>query len=205
MMNRFQWMWSEYPFKQTELVCSKTSLNFVDSIFEIFGALGCGIPILIVPPSVRSDPEQLVQLLGRARVTRLIAVPSLLRSMLHIRPDLASALPHLRTWTLSGEVRCFFFLNLVHFIPFFSSKPLDLFTYILCDLTISFFFFLLLFSDVYFFFLFLFRTHVFSHRIFFLLTFTSSFLTFTYLTPITSHFWSHNLPGTTYRARPNIF
>jgi hypothetical protein len=25
------------------------------------------------------------------------------------------------------------------------------------------------------------------------------------LTPITSHFWSHNLPGTTYRARPNIF
>ena len=60
------------PFKQTELVCSKTSLNFVDSIFEIFGALGCGIPILIVPTIIRSDPEQLVQLLSRARVTRLI-------------------------------------------------------------------------------------------------------------------------------------
>ena len=29
MLNRFEWMWNEYPFHSTELVCSKTSLNFV--------------------------------------------------------------------------------------------------------------------------------------------------------------------------------
>ena len=49
MLNRFLWMWSEFPFRGTELACHKTSLNFVDSIFEVFGALGAGVPVLVVP------------------------------------------------------------------------------------------------------------------------------------------------------------
>ena len=118
MLNRFEWMWNEYPFHSTELVCSKTSLNFVDSIFEIFGALGCGIPILIVPNDIRSDPEELIRLLARAHVTRLIAVPSLLRAMLQIRPDLGSVLPHLKTWTISGEALPLDLVNL-----FFENAP----------------------------------------------------------------------------------
>jgi hypothetical protein len=53
---------------------------------------------------VRNDPESLIYLLSRARVTRLIAVPSLLRSILHIAPNLRKTLPYLKTWTLSGKL-----------------------------------------------------------------------------------------------------
>ena len=103
MLNRFLWMWSEFPFRGTELACHKTSLNFVDSIFEVFGALGAGVPVLVVPEDARTDPEALVYLLARTHVTRLIAVPSLLRTMLQIRPNLGEILPRLKTWTISGE------------------------------------------------------------------------------------------------------
>merc|ERR1712166_1309056 len=65
-----------------------------------------------------SDPEELIRLLARAHVTRLIAVPSLLRAMLQIRPDLGSVLPHLKTWTISGEALPLDLVNL-----FFENAP----------------------------------------------------------------------------------
>ncbi|HEX6503007.1 MAG TPA: condensation domain-containing protein, partial [Terriglobales bacterium] len=38
-LNRFSWMWREYPFAAGEVCCQKTNLGFVDSIWEIFGPL----------------------------------------------------------------------------------------------------------------------------------------------------------------------
>jgi non-ribosomal peptide synthetase component F len=43
MLNRFSWMWNRYPFGEGEIACHKTSLNFVDAIWEIFGPLLKGI------------------------------------------------------------------------------------------------------------------------------------------------------------------
>jgi non-ribosomal peptide synthetase component F len=39
IVNRFQWMWQAYPFEPQEVGCQRTALNFVDSIWEIFGYL----------------------------------------------------------------------------------------------------------------------------------------------------------------------
>ena len=38
-VNRFSWMWKTFPFRPDEKSCQKTPLSFVDSIWEIFGAL----------------------------------------------------------------------------------------------------------------------------------------------------------------------
>ena len=104
MLNRFRWMWRAYPFARDEVCCSKTSLNFVDSVFEIFGALCAGVQLVIVPRPVRRDALQLVALLRDHRVSRLILVPSLLRTMLRAYPEgLGRAMPALRLWTVSGE------------------------------------------------------------------------------------------------------
>ena len=115
MLNRFRWMWREHPFRGGELVCSKTSLNFVDSIFEIFGALSAGVPVLMVPPAVRRNALSLARLLRDKAVTRLVLVPSLLRVLLELLPEgLGQALPALKVWSVSGEalpmelVRSFF-------------------------------------------------------------------------------------------------
>ncbi|MBR8841261.1 MAG: AMP-binding protein, partial [Stigonema ocellatum SAG 48.90 = DSM 106950] len=59
-INRFHWMWQNYPFVQREICCQKTSLNFVDSVWEIFGPLLQGVPTVIVPDSVLKDPQEFV-------------------------------------------------------------------------------------------------------------------------------------------------
>jgi amino acid adenylation domain-containing protein len=103
-MNRFSWMWDAYPFLDDETCCQKTSLGFVDSIWEIFGPLLRGVPSVVLPDEVIIDPEQLVQLLSSYGVTRIVLVPSLLRVILEGAEDLQNRLPKLKLWTCSGEM-----------------------------------------------------------------------------------------------------
>ena len=128
MLARFEAMWQRYPYaadpcdaaddNKADVCCHKTSLNFVDSIFEIFGPLSQGVPLLIVPRSARSDPEELVALLAAHAVSRITLVPSLLRAMLEAEPALGAALPRLNLWTTSGEA-----LPLALLSRFFAAAP----------------------------------------------------------------------------------
>ncbi len=102
-VNRFSWMWKAYPFEPEEICCQKTTLSFVDSIWEIFGPLLQGIQTVIIPDEVLKDLPQLVQILAVHRVTRIVLVPSLLRIILDAYTDLKSRLPHLKIWVTSGE------------------------------------------------------------------------------------------------------
>jgi amino acid adenylation domain-containing protein len=103
-MNRFSWMWRTYPFRSGEVCCQKTSLGFVDSIWEIFGPLLAGIPNVIIPQEAVRDPELLLQVLARERVSRIVLVPSQLRALLEHAPNLSQRVPDLKLWSCSGEV-----------------------------------------------------------------------------------------------------
>ncbi|MEH2382478.1 MAG: amino acid adenylation domain-containing protein [Nostoc sp.] len=103
-VNRFHWMWQSYPFMQAEICCQKTSLNFVDSVWEIFGPLLQGVPTVIVPDNILKDPQQLVKTLASNNVTRLVLVPSLLSVLLDTYTNLQLRLPLLNLWISSGEV-----------------------------------------------------------------------------------------------------
>ncbi len=103
-MNRFSWMWKAYPFRSGEVCCQKTNLGFVDSIWEIFGPLLAGIPNVIIPQEAVRDPEEMLKILARERVTRIVLVPSLLRTLLDHSQDLQMRVPDLRLWSCSGEV-----------------------------------------------------------------------------------------------------
>jgi amino acid adenylation domain-containing protein len=103
-LNRFSWMWRTYPFKSDDVCCQKTSLGFVDSIWEIFGPLLAGVPNVIIPQDAVRDPELLLQTLARERVTRIVLVPSQLRALLEHAPNLSLRVPHLKLWSCSGEV-----------------------------------------------------------------------------------------------------
>ena len=102
-VNRFAWMWRTYPFAAGEVCCQKTALSFVDSIWEIFGPLLQGVPLVIIPDDVVKDPDQLLDALAVNQVTRLVLVPSLLRVMLDGSADLSRKLGHLRYCVCSGE------------------------------------------------------------------------------------------------------
>jgi acyl-coenzyme A synthetase/AMP-(fatty) acid ligase/acyl carrier protein len=97
-------MWRTYPFQAGEVCCQKTNLGFVDSIWEIFGPLLAGVTNVIIPREAVRDPEEMLQILARQRVSRIVLVPSLLRSLLDHAPNLAERVPALRLWSCSGEV-----------------------------------------------------------------------------------------------------
>ncbi|MEW5927966.1 MAG: amino acid adenylation domain-containing protein, partial [Gemmatimonadota bacterium] len=100
-VNRFAWMWSAYPFAADEVCCQKTSLAFVDSVWEVFGPLLAGVPSVLVPDEDARDPQALAAALSRHGVTRIVLVPSLLRALLD--GDLGETCPRLRLVVSSGE------------------------------------------------------------------------------------------------------
>lgn len=102
-VNRFNWMWQTYPFAAEEVCCQKTSLNFVDSVWEIFGSLLQGIPTVIVSDRVLKDPHQFGETIASNNVTRIVLVPSLLHVLLDTFEDLQKRLPKLNFWVTSGE------------------------------------------------------------------------------------------------------
>lgn len=79
IQNRRQWMVDTYPYDKDEACIHKTSLAFVDSIQEILAPLSAAIPLYIADRQVAEDPVQLSDFLAEHKITRLTAVPSLLR------------------------------------------------------------------------------------------------------------------------------
>ena len=102
-INRFAWMWNKYPFADGEVCCQKTSPNFVDSIWEMFGPLLRGVPSLILDDATVRDPMELVAQLAEARVTRIVLVPSLMRLLLDTYAEMPVSLHRPRFWISSGE------------------------------------------------------------------------------------------------------
>ncbi|HYO90242.1 MAG TPA: amino acid adenylation domain-containing protein [Pyrinomonadaceae bacterium] len=102
-VNRFRWMWRHYPFKAGEVLCQKTALSFVDSVWELFGPLLVGVPSVIIPEEDVKDARSLIETLARWKVTRIVLVPSLLRAMLDAEPYIGRRLPQLKVCVSSGE------------------------------------------------------------------------------------------------------
>jgi amino acid adenylation domain-containing protein len=102
-INRFRWMWDAFPFEAGEVCSLKTSLSFVDSVWECFGPLLAGVPAVMIPESIVSDTEALVSRLKQERVTRIVLVPSLLESIVENYSNLGELVPDLRFWVCSGE------------------------------------------------------------------------------------------------------
>ncbi|AJR06621.1 non-ribosomal peptide synthetase [Photobacterium gaetbulicola] len=103
VLNRLYWMWEQYPFAKDEVCCAKTSLNFVDHVWEIFGPLLQGVPLLLVGDETVKEPSRLAATLAAGAVTRIVLVPSLLKALLALPADELMPLERLKLWTSSGE------------------------------------------------------------------------------------------------------
>lgn len=103
ILNRLSWMAEEFPIGEDEVCCLKTSINFVDSVAELWGPLLQGRPAVILSHDKVIDLFEFVQTLAKCNVTRLVVVPSLLRALLDHYPDLSEILPQLKVVISSGE------------------------------------------------------------------------------------------------------
>ncbi len=103
MINRFNWQWETYPFAEHEVCCQKTSLNFLDHVWETWGPLLKGHPLVLIPDELVKDGRKFIDILAEYRIERLVTVPSLISTLLRTFPDMGAKLTHLRYCTLSGE------------------------------------------------------------------------------------------------------
>jgi amino acid adenylation domain-containing protein len=105
-VNRCHWMWQDYAFGGQDVFVLRTSFGFIDSLWEIFGALSHGIPLVIAPDDIATDALRLPEFLRERSVTHLVLVPSLLRALLDALSEGGApegGLPALRSCISSGE------------------------------------------------------------------------------------------------------
>ncbi len=103
MVNRLNWMWQTYPFKSDEVCCHRSSINFVDHIAELFSPLLQGVPLILISNEKMRDTFSLMEILNQYKVTRLLLVPSLLRTILEQTDNESHNLSFIKYWVCSGE------------------------------------------------------------------------------------------------------
>ncbi|MCA9126851.1 MAG: amino acid adenylation domain-containing protein [Planctomycetales bacterium] len=91
------------PLEPHETFCVQTSINFVDSIWEIFSTWRIGRPILLLGYAPATDLGKWLANLNKHQVTRLLMVPSVLRTLLEGNYDLSTQVPSLRRVICTGE------------------------------------------------------------------------------------------------------
>ena len=102
-LNRLRWMWKTFPFDHSvDVSISKTSICFVDSIWEIFGSLLYGIKLVMTPQRVVKSTMDLLRVLDTNCISRLVLVPSLLQVLLET-PKASNKLWSIKLWITSGE------------------------------------------------------------------------------------------------------
>ncbi|WP_157239437.1 non-ribosomal peptide synthetase [Catenuloplanes japonicus] len=100
LVTRLRWMLDAEPAQPGDVVLAKSSIAFVDGSTELLGALAAGVPVVLAGRDDRRDPLALIDLIEKHRITRLTAVPTLLRALAeHGRGRLGS----IRLWIASGE------------------------------------------------------------------------------------------------------
>jgi non-ribosomal peptide synthetase component F/aryl carrier-like protein len=102
IVNRVQAQQQEMGYEEGESCCQKTSLSFVDAVLEIWGPVLNGARLVVASETAMADPEELLELVEREEVKRLITVPSLAGALVQ-REQAVRCLGGVRQWTLSGE------------------------------------------------------------------------------------------------------
>ncbi len=103
VLNRFYWMWRQYPVQEGDVFCSKTALGFVDSVWELFGGLLKGRPTVLMSRELVLDTQRFMQSLSERAVTRLVVVPSMLEVLMEDEASFGDCIQYLTHITVSGE------------------------------------------------------------------------------------------------------
>ncbi|SDD51918.1 polyketide synthase PksM/polyketide synthase PksN [Paenibacillus sp. CF095] len=102
LINRFNWIWSNYPFKETSCMGQRTSMNFMPSMWEFLGGLLKGVSTVILTDSIVKDPNSLVRAIARHQISHLTVVPSLLKRILESPEDMG-LLSNMQLCITAGE------------------------------------------------------------------------------------------------------
>ncbi|CAH1261350.1 FASN [Branchiostoma lanceolatum] len=75
LLNRLRSTWQEFPHQANDICCLKSPLaGRVDALLELFGPLLQGVPVVVIPTALLSNPAQLLECISRRKITRLSGV-----------------------------------------------------------------------------------------------------------------------------------
>ncbi|XP_024536242.1 putative acyl-activating enzyme 19 isoform X1 [Selaginella moellendorffii] len=104
LLNRLQWMEDSYPHSSSDVGLFKTAIGFIDHLTESLGPLFAGASLVIpCERDIKRNPLGLLNYLQAFSVTRLVAVPSLLRALLPAFQASSSGSMRLCLLVSSGE------------------------------------------------------------------------------------------------------
>ncbi|PYY04936.1 MAG: non-ribosomal peptide synthetase, partial [Acidobacteria bacterium] len=101
IVNRLLWMQDAYGLTNDDRVLQKTPYSFDVSIWEFFWPLITGACLVIAKPGGHKDPDYLMNLIYREKITTLHFVPSMLQALLEVNG--LEACSSLRRVICSGE------------------------------------------------------------------------------------------------------
>lgn len=100
-INRFSWMWDLYRFATDDVFGQKTSANFVDFMWELFGPLLQGIKVVIIKDDVLKHYDLLAEIINKFYISHLVLVPSFIKQL--IINEKLYILNNLKQLNISGE------------------------------------------------------------------------------------------------------
>lgn len=103
VINRLNYMWEYYPFEEGDTLAQRTSVNYMPSMWEFFGALLRGKTTIIFSDNVVKDPDLFLKSLHKFKVSYLTVVPSLFRMMTSNMDKFKRYAEGVRVWTSCGE------------------------------------------------------------------------------------------------------
>jgi len=103
LLNRVAWQYRQFPLSSTCKVLQKTSVNFVDSLAEIFVPLLSGATSFVLDERTLPDTLALADAIETNRITHITLVPSMLGALLKT-PDCIAKIQCLQFIVCSGEV-----------------------------------------------------------------------------------------------------
>jgi amino acid adenylation domain-containing protein len=103
VISRFYSTWALAPTVEEEVYSQTSPLSSIDLIDEIYPPLMRGYRVQMLDMETVRDPHLLVEALEVGRVTRMILVPSLLRTILSLDISIAHVLHALKVVLIGGE------------------------------------------------------------------------------------------------------
>lgn len=103
VVNRILWMANEFQFAQNEKFAQKTSINFIDSIWEMLLPLVQGVELHVFSDNIVLDPKRFLEDIAKNQITRITVVPSYLKELLKVAQLNQINLPVLKFVFCGGE------------------------------------------------------------------------------------------------------
>ncbi|MEB0138388.1 MULTISPECIES: beta-ketoacyl synthase N-terminal-like domain-containing protein [unclassified Undibacterium] len=87
LINRFHWMWHDYPFQSGDVIAQRSPMNVMPSMWELLGGVLSGITTVIAPDHMVREPAALFAWLAQNEVSHLTLTPQLIKLLLYLKQN----------------------------------------------------------------------------------------------------------------------